>query len=380
MKTLIPSPLPFLTQLPDPRNPNRIKHSLDTFWKVTLTALSTGCRNILEISEWIHNNQQCLLVDLNIRTKQNQATLPSQASLYRFLWMVEQQLEQFEQLLLKWLKFVLNKLDLNQELIGVNLDGKYLLGTKRSRAGERSFIMLGAFINVLGVMLTQKTVTGTETQTAKSLIPILKTMFNTGSWVVTMDAGVTEQDLAKKVVKAGGHFLMQIKKNQLEAWQMLHWVFHYPIGDTGTTFCDDEQRSGEHWIWHTQTSNALPEELRKSFPNAVLAVQLERTVVRVETGEVRLETCFALTSANETAKDLYGLWRGHWGIENKSHHKRDTVFGEDACRTRLAGRVLAGLRNALLSMFHLENQSVLRCVRRFSSHVGEALEFLGLKS
>jgi hypothetical protein len=35
-------------------------------------------------------------------------------------------------------------------------------------------------------------------------------MFNTGSWVVTMDAGVTEQDLAKKVVKAGGHFLMQI--------------------------------------------------------------------------------------------------------------------------------------------------------------------------
>ena len=77
---------------------------------------------------------------------------------------------------------------------------------------------------------------------------------------------------------------------------------------------------------------------------------------------------------------LYGLWRGHWGIENKSHHKRDTVFGEDACRTRLAGRVLAGLRNALLSMFHLQNQSVLRCVRRFSSHVGEALEFLGLKS
>jgi hypothetical protein len=66
--------------------------------------------------------------------------------------------------------------------------------------------------------------------------------------------------------------------------------------------------------------------------------------------------------------------------KNKLHHKRDTVFGEDACRTRLAGRVLAGLRNALLSMFHLENLSVLRCVRRFSSHVGEALEFLGLKS
>jgi hypothetical protein len=380
MKTLIPSPIPFLAQLPDPRNPDRIKHTLDTFWKIILTALSTGCSNILEIAEWIQDNQQILLDELEIRTVDDQATLPSQASIYRFLWMVELQLEAFEQLLLNWLKLVLNKLDLTQEFIGVNLDGKYLLGTKRNRAGERSFVLLGAFINVLGIMLTQTTVTGTESQTAKNLIPILKTMFSTGSWVVTMDAGVTEQDLAKKVVKAGGHFLMQIKKNQLEAWQMLHWVFHYPIDQTGTMFCDDEQRSGEHWIWKTQTSNALPEDLRKVFPNAVLAVQLERTVVRVETGETRVETCFALTSANVTAKTLYELWRGHWGIENKSHHKRDTVFGEDACRTRLAGRVLAGLRNALLSMFHLENQSVLRCVRRFSSHVGEALEFLGLKS
>jgi DDE_Tnp_1-associated/Transposase DDE domain len=380
MKTLIPSPIPFLTQLPDPRNPDRIKHTFDTFWKIILTALSTGCKNILEISEWMHDNQPILLNELELRTVNNQAILPSQASIYRFLWLVERQLEPFEQLLLNWLKLVLNKLDLTQELIGVNLDGKYLLGTKRTRAGERSFVLLGAFINVLGVMLTQKTVVGTESQTAKSLIPILKTMFNTGSWVVTMDAGITEQDLAKKVVKAGGHYLMQIKKNQLEAWQMLHWVFHYPIEDTGTTFCDDQQRSGEHWTWKTQTSNALPDELRKSFPNAVLAIQLERTVVRVKTGESRVETCFALTSANVSAKSLYGLWRGHWGIENKSHYKRDTVFGEDDCRTRLAGRVLAGLRNALLSMFHLEDLSVLRCVRRFSSHVGEALEFLGLKS
>jgi hypothetical protein len=78
-----------------------------------------------------------------------QATLPSQASIYRFLWMLEW-LEPFEPLLLNWLKLGLNKLNLTQELIGVNLDGKYLLGTKRNRTGERSFVLLGAFINLLG--------------------------------------------------------------------------------------------------------------------------------------------------------------------------------------------------------------------------------------
>jgi predicted transposase YbfD/YdcC len=380
MKTTIPSPLPFLTQIPDSRNPARIKHHLGTFWKVTLTALSTGCGNILEICQWMADNQKVLLVELKIRSTDNQAILPSQASLYRFLWMVEAQLEQFEQLLLGWLKLVLNKLNLPQALIGVNLDGKYLLGTKRTRAEQRSLVMLGAFINVLGVMLTQKTVTGTETQAAKSLIPVLKSMFATGTWIVTMDAGVTEQDLAKKIVKAGGHFLMQVKKNQPETWQMLHWVFHYPIANTGTDYCDDEQRSGEHWTWQTQTSNALPDELRKAFPHAVLAIQLERTVVRNQTGATRVERCFALTSADISAEDSYKLWRGHWGIENKSHHKRDTVFAEDSCRTRLAGRVLAGLRNALLSKLHLENRNVLRSIRRFSSHIQEAFDFLGLRS
>ena len=177
MKTTIPSPIPFLTQLPDSRNPKRIKHTQETLWKITLIALITGCSNILEITQWIHDNQQTLICELNIRTVDNQAILPSQASIYRFLWMVETQLDQFEQLLLNWLKLVLNNLFLTQELLGVNLDGKYLLGTKRVRTHKRSFVMLGALINVLGVMLTQKTVIGTETQTAKSLIPRLKTIF-----------------------------------------------------------------------------------------------------------------------------------------------------------------------------------------------------------
>jgi hypothetical protein len=79
---------------------------------------------------WIHDNQQILLDELELRTTDNQAILLSQASLYRFLWMVERELEPFEQLLLNWFKLVLNKRDLTQELIGVNLDGKYLLGTK----------------------------------------------------------------------------------------------------------------------------------------------------------------------------------------------------------------------------------------------------------
>jgi hypothetical protein len=144
--------------------------------------------------------------------------VPSQASVYRFLWRVELQLEALEQLLLNWLRDVLKAINFKQQRIGINLDGKHLLGSKRVRNADKSFVMMGAFISVLGVMLTQAMVQGTETQAAKALLPALKSLFSTTTWVVTMDAGVTEQDLAKRIVKAGGDYLMQVKKNQPEAW------------------------------------------------------------------------------------------------------------------------------------------------------------------
>jgi predicted transposase YbfD/YdcC len=380
MKTIIPSPIPFLTQLPDSRNSERITHHQTTFWQLTMTALLAGCGNILEMTQWLDDQRDLLIEHLEIRTVNGESSLPSQASLYRFLWRVESQLEAFEQLLLSWLRVVLKTVDFKQQWIGINLDGKYLLGSKRVRKAEGSFVMMGAFISVLGVMLTQSTVQSTETQTAKALLPTLKSLFSTGQWVVTMDAGVTEQDFAKRIVKAGGHYLMQVKRNQPEAWQMLHWTFHYPIAETGDWFVESEHRSGEIWSWHVETCNALPEGLRTAFPSAVLAVRLQREVLRCHTGEIRRETVFALTSTTASAAELYELWRGHWGIENRSHHKRDTVFGEDACRTRKAGRTLAGLRNALLSLLHLEKVPVLRSVRRFSNHPLEALRFLGLAS
>ena len=58
--------------------------------------------------------------------------------------------------------------------------------------------------------------------------------------------------------------------------------------------------------------------------------------------------------------------RNHWAIENKLHHKRDTVFAEDACRTRKAAQALAALRNLLLGFLHQLNRPVLRSVRSFS--------------
>ncbi len=331
------------------------------------------------MTQWLQDNQSILCQELGIRKRNGQIQVPSQATIYRFLWHLEKQLETLETLLLKWVKDVLKTLNLKDELIRVNLDGKFLLGTKRKRSGERAYVMLGAFIDRLGVMLTQITVEHTETQTVKQLLSTLKNVFQKDTWIVTMDAGITEQDLGKRIVKVGGAYLMQIKKNQFEAFEMMHWIFHYPIARTGTSFSTTERRSGETWSWSLQTSDALPDALRLSFPNAVRAIRLERSIT-LYTGETTHEIAFALSSADLTAEQAYEHWRGHWGIENRSHHKRDTVFAEDDCRTRLAGRGLSSLRNLVVSLLHLAGVNVLRSARRFSSQPLAALQFLGLAS
>lgn len=100
-------------------------------------------------------------------------------------------------------------------------------------------------------------------------------------------------------------------------------------------------------------------------------VEIHRHKTHKRTGEVCEETHLAITGLSPAQADaarLAGIGRGHWAIENRLPHKRDTVLGEDACRTRKAAQSLAALRNLLLGFLHQLTTPVLRSVRSFSTH------------
>ncbi|GGS26637.1 hypothetical protein GCM10010269_76570 [Streptomyces humidus] len=70
------------------------------------------------------------------------------------------------------------------------------------------------------------------------------------------------------------------------------------------------------------------------------------------------ETVYVVTSLDThqaTPADLGGYVRGHWGIENSSHHVRDVVFAEDAStvHTGSAPRAMAALRNLAIGRLRL---------------------------
>ena len=63
-----------------------------------------------------------------------------------------------------------------------------------------------------------------------------------------------------------------------------------------------------------------------------------------------------------TAADVNRHIRGHWGIENKSHYVRDTVYREDNSQAWAAKgpHALASLRNLTLGLFRLKNADSIK--------------------
>ncbi len=102
------------------------------------------------------------------------------------------------------------------------------------------------------------------------------------------------------------------------------------------------------------------------------------------TGKVSREVTYGVTSLapeEASAEEMEGLWRGHWGIENKVHYVRDETMGEDRGQMRRgqAAQALAALRNGLLSL--LRSQGVTRiadALRHHGSSVEEALALIGV--
>ena len=85
----IPSPLSYIVKTLDKRLEERCDYSFETLAKLVLMAVGTKSENVLAVSHWVHDHQEELFT-LGFRDEQGRPRLPSQATIYRFFWMLEQ--------------------------------------------------------------------------------------------------------------------------------------------------------------------------------------------------------------------------------------------------------------------------------------------------
>ncbi|MGF3501311.1 MAG: ISAs1 family transposase [Candidatus Bathyarchaeia archaeon] len=143
-----------------------------------------------------------------------------------------------------------------------------------------------------------------------------------------------------------------------------------------------EKGHGRIEIRKIQTSTALNDYV--SFPYTAQVCRIERIVYDLKGKLMREEVVYGITSLSQEkadAKRLLNLNRGHWSIENRLHWVRDVTFNEDRSqiRTKEGPRVMATLRNLVISLFRLHNvNNIAQALRACSRRPECALQYIGL--
>jgi predicted transposase YbfD/YdcC len=118
------------------------------------------------------------------------------------------------------------------------------------------------------------------------------------------------------------------------------------------------------------------------WPGVAQVGQIESVVTRGD--KVSHEVRSFITSvprANADAAQLLSWARGHWSIENRSHHVRDVTMGEDASRVRKRSgpQVMAAIRNATIGWLRSTGvTNIAEALRRNGSRVNDLIDRLGI--
>jgi predicted transposase YbfD/YdcC len=345
-------------------------------------AMLCGARSQSAIADWGRFRGQPWLRRLGFTQRRG----PSQATLSRLFQAVPH--ATVEAVLGRWAEQVLRlcpltsaPADTDAVLDGIALDGKRLRGSARQGASDAH--LLSAFSHRLQVVLGQVGVSD-KTNEIGAADELLLALVLEGR-VVTADALLTQQEIARTILASQGDYLLVVKENQAQLHTDILLAFAPDadrVGMVGTA-CTVDLHGGRIEQRRLTATTALVGY--SDWPGLQQALQLERRVIQKATGQlIRQETAYAVTSCppeRATPAQLLALWRGHWRIENQLHYIRDVTFDEDRATVRAghAPQVMAAFRNTALGLLRrLGATNLASACRRGAARPALALAAVGL--
>jgi predicted transposase YbfD/YdcC len=262
----------------------------------------------------------------------------------------------------------------------IAIDGKILRGSQKQ--GAPGVHLLSAFAHRMGLTLAQESVDD-KTNEPPVALELLRYLVLEGR-IVTMDALLTQRQIAQQIVDAGGDYVMVVKENQPQLLEDIATMFALaPIAGEPRTVAETLAlgcgRIEQRWL---QTSNVLLGY--SDWPGLAQVFRLERQVILKKTGEVREEGVAGVTSLVPERADaarLLALVRGQWQIENQSPGVRDVTFDEDRSQVRCGNipQVMAALRNTVIGLMHGAGYTnIAAACRRFAAQPRAALHLIGI--
>jgi predicted transposase YbfD/YdcC len=351
--------------VPDPRGRQGLRYDLPFILTCLVAALLCNCNSSEAVGQWCREHRDLLRQLFGPRR-----FLSPCGGLYRWL-LPHLSGEALERVLGAWVQATLVATADDP----IALDGKTVRGAK---SGDQhaphllSFRTHGSQETLLQVQVDKKT---NEIPVAKAHMALLPVQDR----VCTADALHTHAAFMQVVHTYQGESLLTVKGNQPNLYADLATYF----ADPHALFQEAEtvdRRRGRHEGRHIRVSTEMNAYLSASWPLIAQVAEVTRTVTCK--GKTRSEVVYLITSLTPAQADpqrLLTLVRGHWSIENGSHHVRDVSKGSDRSRIRSghAPQVMAALRNLTLTLMHRLGVSHIAATRRaFAYHPQQAFDLL----
>ena len=370
---------PYLDSVPDPRSRRGRWYPLTAVLLVCAFAVLSGAKSIDELAEWGERASTTLLAAIGIRRHPHLwRRSPSPATIGRILGALDGDL--LDRAVGTYLA------DQHRTATGaattgrlrvVAVDGKALKGSARLTSPRRH--LLSAVTHGTVVTLAQAEV-GTKTNETTHFRPLLASL-DLADAVVTFDAlHSVKANISWLVQDKKAHYIAVIKTNQPAAHRQLAAL---PWRDIAVQHTSSGSGHGRTESRSIKTCGIADELGGIAFPHARLAIRVHRRRKQSGKRETR-ESVYAVTSldAHQTSPaDLAAAIRGHWGVENSSHHIRDVTFAEDAStvHTGTAPRAMATLRNLAIGVLKtLGADNIAKTTRALRDHPERALPLLGI--
>ena len=263
--------------------------------------------------------------------------------------------------------------------IAMAVDGKPLRGSKKQ--GAPGTHLLAVLAHRLGLTLTQQAVAA-KTHESKEVETVLRQIVLAGRGV-TMDALLTQRQVAQTIVNAGGASIMIVKEHQPPLTADIALVFtRPPAGAHQESVRTVDVGHGRIETRHLTTREALVGD--SDGPGLAQVLEVGRHVITKKTGPERVAVVYGITSLRpERATPGRGLAlvRGHWAIEHKSHWGRDVTFDEDRSQVRCGNipQGMATLRTTAIGLLRWAGDTnIAAACRRLAAQPMQALALIGI--
>jgi predicted transposase YbfD/YdcC len=362
--------------LTDHRDPRGVRYSLAVVLVFVILAKLAGENDPEGIAHWVSLRKQMLIEALSLKRK----TTPHPTTYTRILGRavsVEQLQESFTQFLLSTVEGGLS--------VEMPLDGKTLRGT--IPPGKTQGVhLLAAYLPSEGIVLFQVEV-GCKENEIVAAPRVLKSVDLKGK-VVTGDAMFAQRELSQLVVEGGGEYVWTVKDNQSALRAEIEAAFEIEEGKTALKAMKNDfsrVETVEKGHGRIEERKLVATSMLKGYlewPWLEQVFKIEREVEEISTGKKRSEVSYGVTSLRReeaSAERLMEIVRGHWGIENGLHYRKDKTLQEDACRLRRgeAAQVMAVINNLIIGLVLRQGRRNLAEARRiYSAYPLEALNLI----